>query len=55
MTAVLYGPPGEPDPLGRRATHRDGALSLVTGFAANRSLETGEPVRVAELLDAGWR
>ncbi|MFD0205272.1 MULTISPECIES: Gfo/Idh/MocA family protein [Saccharothrix] len=55
MTEVLYGEPGQPDPLGRRATHRDGALSLVTGFAANRSFETGEPVRVAELPGVGWR
>ncbi|ONI89452.1 dehydrogenase [Saccharothrix sp. ALI-22-I] len=51
MTEVLYGTPGQPDPLGRHATHRDGALSLLTGFAANRSFETGDPVRVLELLD----
>ena len=25
------------------------------GFAANRSIETGGPVRVAELFDVGWR
>jgi hypothetical protein len=55
MTEVLYGAPGQADPLGRRATHRDGVLSLLTGFAANRSSETGEPVRVVELLDVGWR
>ncbi|GAB3903837.1 Gfo/Idh/MocA family oxidoreductase [Kibdelosporangium lantanae] len=39
------------DPLGRRADHRDGALSLLTGFAANQSLVTGEPANVADLLD----
>lgn len=48
MTRVLLG--GEPDPLGRAATARDGALALLTGLAANRSLETGAPVRVADLL-----
>ncbi|MFD1150375.1 Gfo/Idh/MocA family protein [Saccharothrix hoggarensis] len=51
MTGVLYGPPPPPDPLGRQATHRDGALSLLTGFAANRSLESATPVRVVDLLD----
>jgi Oxidoreductase family, C-terminal alpha/beta domain len=51
MTEALYGPPGQPDPLGRHATHRDGALSLLTGFAANRSFETGGPVRVVDVLD----
>ncbi len=48
MLAVLLG--GERDPLGRMATQRDGALSLLTGLAANRSFETGLPVRVADLL-----
>ncbi|QLQ36228.1 Gfo/Idh/MocA family protein [Micromonospora robiginosa] len=48
MTRVLLG--GETDPMGRAATAYDGALALLTGLAANRSLETGAPVRVADLL-----
>ncbi|MFY1696342.1 MULTISPECIES: Gfo/Idh/MocA family protein [unclassified Solwaraspora] len=48
MTAVLFG--GATDPMGRGATARDGALALLTGLAANRSFETGQPVRVADLL-----
>ncbi|MEO6083300.1 MAG: Gfo/Idh/MocA family oxidoreductase [Umezawaea sp.] len=48
MFATLYG--GRPDPMGRSATHRDGARSLLTGFAANRSFETGLPVRTSDLL-----
>lgn len=48
MTAVLFG--GETDPMGRAATARDGALALLTGLAANRSFETGQPVQVADLL-----
>jgi predicted dehydrogenase len=44
-----------PDPLSRKANHRDGALSLVTGFAANQSFVTGEPVRTADLLDLTLR
>jgi predicted dehydrogenase len=51
MVDALYGPAGQDDPLGRRATHLDGVLSLLTGFAANRSLETGEAVRVADVID----
>jgi predicted dehydrogenase len=49
MAAVLLG--GSEDPMHRSATARDGALALLTGLAANRSLETGGPVRVADLLD----
>lgn len=48
MTQVLFG--GATDPLHRAATARDGALALLTGLAANRSFETGAPVRVADLL-----
>lgn len=48
MTAVLFG--GHTDPMNRAATARDGALALLTGLAANRSFETGQPVRVADLL-----
>jgi predicted dehydrogenase len=49
MTAVLLG--GRTDPLARSATARDGAFALLTGLAANRSLQTAGPVRVADLLD----
>ncbi|WBB81036.1 Gfo/Idh/MocA family oxidoreductase [Micromonospora sp. WMMD882] len=48
MTRVLFG--GAADPMGRAATARDGALALLTGLAANRSFETGQPVRVTDLL-----
>ncbi|MEV7623244.1 Gfo/Idh/MocA family oxidoreductase [Actinoplanes sp. NPDC089786] len=49
MLAVLLG--GATDPLNRSATARDGALALLTGLAANRSMETGAAVHVADLLD----
>ena len=49
MLAVLLGE--ATDPLNRSATARDGALALLTGLAANRSMETGAAVRVADLLD----
>ncbi|MGR6973545.1 Gfo/Idh/MocA family protein [Streptomyces cynarae] len=50
MLADLFGERAE-DPLGRAADATDGARSLVTGLAANRSFETGLPVRARELLD----
>jgi predicted dehydrogenase len=50
MTDFLYGPPNQPDPLSRHATHRDGTLSLLTGLAANQSFETGHPTHIPNLL-----
>ena len=50
MLAELFGERAE-DPLRRAADATDGARSLVTGLAANRSFETGLPVRARELLD----
>ncbi|MQA88283.1 MAG: gfo/Idh/MocA family oxidoreductase [Streptosporangiales bacterium] len=36
------------DPLGRRAGYLDGIRSVLVGAAANRSIATGEPVRLAD-------
>ncbi|MCG3177919.1 MAG: putative oxidoreductase YteT [Phycisphaerae bacterium] len=38
------------DPLGRAADHVDGARSILTGIAANRSIATGQPVEIADLV-----
>jgi hypothetical protein len=38
------------DPLKRAACHQDGALSILTGIAANRSMATGLPVNIRELM-----
>jgi predicted dehydrogenase len=46
----LFSPEKKPDPYGRFAGHLDGARSILTGIAANRSFETGLPVRVDDLL-----
>jgi len=51
MTAALFTGSVAPDPLGRSATARDGALALLTGLAANQSIATGMPVDVSTLLD----
>lgn len=42
--------PGGDDPLHRAANHEDGALSILTGIAANQSFATGLPVKVADLV-----
>jgi predicted dehydrogenase len=39
-----------PDPLGLMAGSRAGAMSILTGVAANKSIATGKPIRVASLL-----
>lgn len=38
------------DPLGRAADHVAGAMSILTGIAANRSFATGQPVQVGDLV-----
>jgi predicted dehydrogenase len=50
MAATLFGRDQPADPLGRRATAADGARALLTGLAANASMVSGQPVRVADLL-----
>jgi predicted dehydrogenase len=45
----LFGRP-VPDPFNRAASHLDGALSILTGIAANRSIRTGTPVDVDSLV-----
>jgi predicted dehydrogenase len=67
MAEVLFGDVREPsrkrsdaeagqaDRLGRAATERDGAASLLVGLAGNASLASGAPVRVADILDLSAR
>jgi predicted dehydrogenase len=42
--------PDVPDPLKQRAGSRAGAMSLLTGVAARKSIEQRKPVRIAELI-----
>ncbi len=46
----IFGVPTE-DPFKRAASHVDGALSILTGIAANKSIATGMPVDVLSLVD----
>ncbi|MEN3258366.1 Gfo/Idh/MocA family oxidoreductase [Sodalis endosymbiont of Spalangia cameroni] len=48
MLNDLFGAPVD-DPLRRAAGFRDGALSIMTGIAANRSLRTEAPVKISAL------
>ncbi|MFJ4717885.1 Gfo/Idh/MocA family protein [Streptomyces luteogriseus] len=56
MLDALFGPVGQAGPpdtaaaIHPTATERDGALALAVGLAANRSFETGRPVRTDELI-----
>jgi predicted dehydrogenase len=47
---LFAGATAESDPLGRAAGHIDGAMSIMTGIAANRSMATGLPVQIKDLL-----
>lgn len=49
LMAMIFEP-NKPDPLGQRAGSRAGAMSLLTGVAADRSALTGKPVRIADLI-----
>lgn len=46
----LFGGQSLPDPLGHMAGSWAGAMSVLLGAAANRSMATGESVSIAELL-----
>jgi predicted dehydrogenase len=50
MLADLFTPGEAPDPYDRAADHISGARSILTGIAANESIDTGLPVRVSDLV-----
>ena len=49
MLNDIFGDP-QPDRFKRAASHVDGAYSILTGIAANRSIASGEPVKIKDLL-----
>lgn len=49
MLEDIFGTPPE-DKFKRAASHVDGAMSILTGIAANKSFKTGLPVNVDELV-----
>ena len=47
----IFKNPSEKDSYDRAAGVRDGAMSILIGIAARKSIESGEPIRIAELTD----
>lgn len=45
----IFGTPVE-DKFNRAASHVDGAMSILTGIAANKSMATGIPIKVSDLI-----
>lgn len=50
MLDDIFNPAAKPDKYLRAADERAGAGSILVGIAANRSMETGAQVRIAELV-----
>lgn len=51
----IFGAPAH-DPFNRAAGYKDGAMSILTGIAANASISSGMPVSVMSLVDIpGYR
>jgi len=48
---MIFRNPAAPDPLKHAAGTRDGAMSLLIGVAARKSIDEGRPVKIAELTD----
>ena len=47
----IFRNPENPDPMGHTAGIRDGAMSILIGIAARKSIESEQPIRIAELTD----
>ncbi|HBY07103.1 MAG TPA: hypothetical protein DEH22_04710, partial [Chloroflexi bacterium] len=50
LMADIFAPERPADPYLRAADQRSGAYSILTGIAANRSIESGRPIRVDSLV-----
>jgi len=50
LMADIFAPQPPADPYLRAADHRAGAYSILTGIAANRSIESDQPIRVDSLV-----
>ena len=51
LVEQIFVHPDKKDPYARAAGVRDGAMSILIGVAARKSIESGQPVKVAELTD----
>jgi predicted dehydrogenase len=50
MLEQIFSPNPPADPFNRAASHIDGAASIMLGIAANRAMETNQPVRIEDLF-----
>lgn len=50
MLNDIFGVPEE-DPYNRAASHIDGTMSILTGVAGNKSIASGMPVNIKDLID----
>ena len=50
MLDDIFGDP-QPDRYKRAASHIDGVYSILTGIAANKSIASGEPVKIRDLIE----
>lgn len=50
MLEQIFAPDPPDDPFHRKATHIDGAASILLGIAANQSIATGTLIRTSDLL-----
>jgi predicted dehydrogenase len=50
MLEQIFSDSPPPDPFSRRATHIDGAASILVGIAANESIATDRPILLDDLL-----
>ena len=51
MKERIFRTPDAPDPLHQAANVRDGAMAVLIGIAARRSIDEARPVRITELTD----
>lgn len=47
----IFRTPNETDPFERAAGSRDGVMSAIIGIAARKSIESGNPIKIADLTD----
>jgi hypothetical protein len=51
MKDKIFRDPAAPDPFKQAASVRDGAMSVLIGVAARKSIDSGKPIRIADLTD----
>ena len=50
LMADVFGAKSTRDPYLRAANYASGAMSILIGAAANKSMRTGQPVKIASLV-----